>query len=143
MRAGVATVAALAEYYPAIKSAHVALALASGTLFALRGLLRAAGTEAGNRRPVPLLSVAIDTGLLVAGVSLIFALKLNPATTPWLAVKLLLLLAYIVLGSLALKRARTPARRGLAFVAALTCFASMYAIARAHDPLAPLRLLGL
>lgn len=135
--------AALSEYYPAIKSAHVALVLTSGCLFALRGLLRIAGSEAGNGRPVRLLSAAIDTLLLVGGVSLIFVLRLNPATTAWLATKLLLLVAYIVLGSLALRRARTSGRRALAFAAALACFASMYAIARAHDATAPLRWLGL
>lgn len=132
-----------AESYAAIKSAHVALALASGGLFALRGLVRIAGSEAGNRSSVRWLSYAIDTVLLAAGLWLVLILRLDPAASPWLAVKLALLVAYIVLGSLALKRARTPSRRALAFAAALACFASMYLIARAHDPLAPLRWLGL
>jgi len=130
-----------AEYYPAIKSVHVSLALASGGLFALRGLVRLGGSEAANRAPVRRLSYAIDASLLAAALLLLAALRLKPFATPWLAVKLALLVAYIVLGTLALKRAKTPARRGLAFVAALACFASMYAIARAHDPLAPLRWL--
>ena len=48
-------------------------------------------------------------------------------------------LAYIVLGALALGRARTPTGRVLAYSAALLCFVMMFSIARMHDPAGLLR----
>jgi uncharacterized membrane protein SirB2 len=53
----------------------------------------------------------------------------------WLWVKLTLLLAYIALGSYALKRGRTPQARLSCFVAALIIFIAMFTIARSHHPL--------
>jgi len=53
----------------------------------------------------------------------------------WLTVKLVLLLAYVALGSLALKRARSGRVRGICFVGALAVLATMVGIARAHQPL--------
>ena len=132
---------ALAEFYPLVKSAHVGLVLASGSLFATRGVAMLAGSTFGMRAPVRYLSYAIDTALLGAALLLVAILQFNPFATPWLAAKLTLLVAYIALGSLGLKRARTRARRIAAFAGALLCFAMMYAIARRHDPLGFLHIL--
>lgn len=124
----------LAEYYAGIKLAHVSFVFASGGLFMLRGLLMLAeaggGWHAGARR----LSYVIDTALLATALTLLWILGLDPLTTPWLAAKLGVLVAYIVLGSLALKRARTPVGRAVAFGAALLCFAAIISIAHRHDP---------
>jgi uncharacterized membrane protein SirB2 len=124
-----------AELYPVVKATHIGLVLASGGLFVLRGLAVLLGCSVAMRAPVRHLSYAIDTALLAAALALLAILHLNPFTTPWLAAKLALLIAYIVLGSLALKRAHTLPRRALAFAAALLCFGAMYSIARRHDPL--------
>jgi len=129
----------LAELYPAIKILHVGLALASGTLFALRGVGVLAGLALPMRAPVRYASYAIDTALLAAALALLAILRLNPFATPWLAVKLAFLAAYIVLGSLALKRARGRAAKALALAGALLCFTAMVAVARSHDPLGFLR----
>ena len=54
------------------------------------------------------LSYGIDTLLLTAGITLWSLLGLNPVgNSPWLGTKLVLLLVYIVLGSVALKRGRS------------------------------------
>lgn len=133
----------LAEFYPAIKSLHVGLAITSGGLFAGRGIGVLMGASMPTSRPLRRLAQVIDTILLAAALLLLVILGLNPVTTPWLAAKLALLVAYIVLGILALHVARTRAGKAAAFVGALACFGSMYAIARTHDPLGPLRALGL
>ena len=133
----------LAELYPAVKSLHVGLAITSGTLFAVRGIGVLMGATTPTSRPLRRLAQAIDTTLLAAALLLLAILGLNPVTTPWLAAKLALLVAYIVLGILALHVAPTRAGKALAFVGALTCFVLMYAIAHTHDPLGPLRALGL
>lgn len=127
----------LIALYPQIKAVHIGLALCSGAFFALRG----AAVLAGARWPQAALarraSMAIDTALLLAAVLLLSALKLNPFATPWLLAKLGLLVAYVVLGVLALRRARTTTGRALSLTAALGCYGAMLAVARAHHPLGP------
>jgi uncharacterized membrane protein SirB2 len=129
-----------AAWYPLLKSLHVALVTLSGALFALRG----AGVLACARWPmdkgVRTASVVIDTLLLLSGVTLWTMLHLDPLRDAWLGVKLLLLLLYIVLGSLALKRARTPVLRAVFLLAAIVVFATMVGVALTHDPLGFWRL---
>ncbi|MBP6798292.1 MAG: SirB2 family protein, partial [Luteimonas sp.] len=60
----------------------------------------------------------------------------------WLAMKLALLVVYVVLGVFALRRGRTRRARALCYVAALLVFAQMYFIARTHHPLGVFYLLG-
>jgi uncharacterized membrane protein SirB2 len=124
---------ALVELYSAVKATHVALVLLSGGLFVLRGGASLAGAEWAMERPLRLLSYAIDTALLGAGLTLLVMLRLHPFAVPWLGVKLALLPIYIVFGSMALKRARSA--RLLWFAAAVLCYALMISIARSHDPL--------
>lgn len=133
----------LIEFYPQIKLVHVAAVLASGSLFLLRGLAVQAGGRWGMVTPVRYLSYGIDIVLLTAALMLVAALQSAVTHSSWLWVKLGLLVMYVLLGSVALKRGRTPRVRLVSFVAALLIFASMYAIARAHHPLAPLQVLGL
>jgi uncharacterized membrane protein SirB2 len=126
---------ALVEFYPQIKSAHIVLVAASGTLFALRGAARLAGQAWPMRKPWRAASVAIDTLLLAAGIALWFLLALQPLRDGWLGTKLLLLVLYIALGTVALKRSNA-----LAYAAAIACFLFMVSVARAHHPLGALRI---
>lgn len=123
------------EFYLQIKSVHVAMVIASGLLFALRGAAVLAGARWAMAAPLRYLSYTIDTTLLTAALMLLTALKLNPFAVPWLSVKLALLVVYVVLGSLALKRARSRRARAGFFLAALATYAFMYFVARAHHPL--------
>jgi uncharacterized membrane protein SirB2 len=122
-------------WVPPIRQAHLALVVLSGTLFALRG----AGVLASARWPLHkalrIGSVVIDTLLLTAGVTLWFLLQLNPMRETWLGAKLALLVMYIMLGTWALKRARTTAGRAAFFIAALTAFATMVSIGWTRHPL--------
>ncbi len=126
------------EFYPHIKLAHMALVAASGTLFALRGAAVLAGQAWPLRKTLRLASVTIDSALLAAGAVLWSLLSLDPLRDAWLGMKLLLLVLYVVLGTLALKRARAAA-----YAAAVACFLFMVSVAVAHHPLGALRgLLG-
>ncbi len=122
-------------FYLQIKLVHIAAVLASGGLFAVRGALVLAGVRWAMAAPVRYLSYTIDTVLLTAALMLLTALKLNPFVVPWLSVKLALLVVYVVLGSLALKRARSRRAMALYYIAALATFALMYFVARTHHPL--------
>jgi uncharacterized membrane protein SirB2 len=123
------------EFYPQIKMVHVATVLASGALFALRG----AGVLAGQRWPravvVRWASYSIDTTLLTAAMMLLTILPWAMFGNGWLAMKLVLLVAYIVLGVLALRPNRGRMARAGLYLAALLTYAWMYSIARAHHPL--------
>ena len=131
------------ELYPQIKHAHIGLVMVSVALFALRGAAVQAGMRWPRARPVRLASYAIDTGLLAAGLWLVAILPGGFFANGWLTAKLVLLVAYVVLGVFAMRRARSRAGRALCYVAALATFAMIYGIARAHHPLGPLQgLLG-
>jgi len=132
----------LAEFYPAIKASHVGLVMLSGMLFTARGVGVQLGAGWPLATPARRGSQLIDSALLVAALLLLGTLHLNPFTTPWLTAKLGLLVAYIGFGTFALKRAATRAGKAVAFAAALLCFGTMAAIARTHDPLGFLRIVG-
>ncbi len=123
------------EFYPQIKHAHIGLALLSGGLFAVRGALLLGGLRWANAAPVRYLSYAIDTALLTAALMLLTILPMALYGNGWLAVKLALLVAYVVLGVFALRRGRSRRVRAICYVAALLAFAQMYFIARTHHPL--------
>jgi len=123
------------EFYPQIKLVHVAAVLASGGLFLLRGLAVQGGSAWGMATPVRFLSYGIDIVLLSAALMLVAVLPSAVFANGWLWAKLGLLVFYIVLGSFALKRGRTPRIRLITFVVALLAYAAMYGIARTHDPL--------
>ena len=121
---------------------HVTLVVCSGLLFAARGAGVLAGQTWPMRPAARWAAVAIDTALMTAGITLWALLSLHPVSQPWLGTKRLLLLVYIVLGSLALKRAPRPGQRGVCFVAALAVYGFMASVAWSHQPLGALRWLG-
>ncbi|MFA5684161.1 MAG: SirB2 family protein [Lysobacteraceae bacterium] len=131
------------EFYPQIKLVHIACALASVSLFALRGLFALGGWQkVAMWAPLRWLSYAIDTTLLSAALMLLTILPGALFANHWLTLKLVLLVVYVVLGSFALKRARSRLGRALCFVAALAVFGWIYGVARAHHPLGWWLLLG-
>lgn len=123
-----------ATWYLPLRHAHLTLVSLSLALFAARGLGVLAGARWPMARAPRVGSMAIDTLLLATGAALWHLLGLHPLQQTWLGTKLALLLAYIVLGSIALKRGRTPAVRAVAYVAALATVAAMVGVARAHHP---------
>lgn len=122
------------EFYPQIKFVHVAAVILSGSLFALRGLLMLARSRFTNHPVLRFLSYAIDTTLLTAALMLLTNLHQYPFVQGWLTVKVLLLVVYVVLGTLALKRGRTRAAQVTCYFAALLVFAFIVSVARAHNP---------
>jgi uncharacterized membrane protein SirB2 len=66
------------------------------------------------------LSVGIDVVLLFSGLSLWYVMHHNPMYENWFALKLTLLVLYIVLGSIALKRAASHRMKLIAFIGALS-----------------------
>ena len=79
-------------------------------------------------------SYAIDTTLLTAALMLVTILHQYPFVQAWLTAKVLLLVIYIVLGALALKRGKTRMVQVSCYFAALVVYLFIVSIARAHDP---------
>ncbi len=125
----------LASHYSDILFLHIGCVVASGTLFTMRGLLRICGITAANHIALRVASYVIDSTLLGAAILLMAILRQYPFANGWLTAKVVLLLVYVLLGSVALKRARTPAGGLAALVAALSIFALIIGVAVAHDPL--------
>ena len=124
------------EFYAQIKWVHIAAVLASGSVFLLRGLMVQAGRpQFAMAAPVRFLSYSIDTVLLTAALMLVTILPGAMFANGWLTVKLVLVVVYVVLGTLALKRGRTPRMRTTCYVLALLVFGFVLSIARAHQPL--------
>lgn len=115
--------------YLAIKYLHITSVVLSGSFFLLRGLWMLRESDLLQRRWVRVLPHIIDTLLLGSALVMVFWSRQYPFVQPWLTAKVLALLVYIGLGSVALKRGRTRAVRRWAFAAALATFAYIVAVA--------------
>jgi uncharacterized membrane protein SirB2 len=129
------TTAVLSQYFSQIREVHIGCVALSGCLFFIRGSLHLAGYAIANHSILRVSSVLIDTVLLSAAVLLTLIVRQFPLTDGWLTMKLVLLLVYIVLGSLALKRARRRRTQAIAFAAALLTYLAIIGVAVTHSPL--------
>ena len=127
--------------YLTIKLLHVSCVLLSYSLFLLRGIWVLRASPVRQQRWVKIVPHLIDSVLLGSAITLAVMLDLSPFATPWLAAKILALLLYIVLGSLALKRARTQRGKLVAWLAVQAVFCYIVLTALTHDAM-PWRALG-
>ena len=121
-------------WFPVLKAVHVGAVATTFCLFLLRGAWMLADSPRLRQRWVRVLPHMIDTVLLASALALMVAIRQYPFVHGWLTAKVLALCAYIVLGSLALKRAPTRTLRTAAFAGALAAFGYMVSVARLHDP---------
>lgn len=131
----------LMAYYPQIKWLHVHAVMCSGLLFTLRCGAALLGARWPQHAIARYGSYLIDTLLLAAGTTLFVILPAGVFANGWLAIKLALVVVYVVLGVLAMRPKRTHAARLGFYLAALATFAFIYGIARMHNPLGWLLLL--
>lgn len=125
----------MAEHYLALRHAHIGLALLSVGLFCVRGLLMLGQSTRVHGAWLRYPSYLIDTLLLTAALMLMSVIRQYPFVDGWLTMKVCLLLAYVVLGSVALKRGRSRNARAAAFLGALLVVTFIFGVARAHHPL--------
>ncbi|HSH49659.1 MAG TPA: SirB2 family protein [Halomonas sp.] len=123
------------EHYFLIKHLHMTAAGLTITFFMLRAWWSFRESPWLQRRWVRVAPHVIDTALLGFGVWLMILLQAWPWRAPWLTAKLLGLLLYILVGTVAIKRGRTPRIRGLAAIAAIAIFAYIVGAAIRHSPM--------
>lgn len=125
------------EYYLPLRHLHIACAVLSISLFTLRGALMVAESPWQRNLVLRYLPHAVDTVLLTSALMLTTIIHQYPFANGWLTIKVVLLTAYIVLGSIALKRGRTRRVRIAALAGALLAVAFLVSVALAHHPLGP------
>jgi len=128
--------------YLTLKYAHIGFAALSIGGFLLRGYWMMTESELLSRRIVRIAPHVVDTLFLLTGVALVLQLSLPVMRSPWLLAKLAGLVAYIVLGAIALRRGRTRQVRMVAFVGALSAFAYIVGAAVSKSPASWLALLA-
>jgi uncharacterized membrane protein SirB2 len=125
----------LASLYPYIKLLHISTVIITGFLFLLRYAWMLQGRLEQQSAWVGTLPHYNDTVLFITGLVLASILGQLPLQTPWLTAKLFILLAYILLGSLALRWGPSRLARSMAGAAAVVCYCTIIAIALSHNPL--------
>ena len=115
--------------YYAIKHLHVTCVALSAAGFLLRGLWMMTGSPLLQHRLTRVLPHVIDSLLLLSAITLAVMIQQYPFAAGWVTAKVLGLLAYILLGTLALKRGRTMGVRITAFTAALLVYAWIVSVA--------------
>ena len=128
--------------YLVLKYVHVVTAVATISGFMLRGYWMLTGSRHLQLRAVKIAPHIVDTLFLLAGVGMIWLVRLNPLTQPWLLAKFTGLVAYILLGTIAIKRGPTKQIRAAALVAAIAVFAYVAGVALARSPLSWIAIWG-
>lgn len=127
--------------YMAIKHAHMMFAIISITLFMLRAWLAVPAPERIKSKLLKIAPHIIDTLLLAMGVWLAVLTKQIPFdNSPWLTAKVIGLVLYIIVGTIAIKRGKTRSQRLIATFASIAIFAYIYGAAISKSPLSWLAL---
>ena len=121
--------------YMLLKHLHMTCAMLTLISFAVRGFWMLTDNSLLQRRWVKIVPHIIDTVLLLTAVGLTITISQYPFTDAWVTAKLGGLIAYIVLGTIALKRGKTKAIRTVALIFAVLCWGYIFSVARSHMPM--------
>jgi uncharacterized membrane protein SirB2 len=118
--------------YEIVKHTHLTAIALSVVLFLLRFVLNAMQSPMLQKKWLKILPHIVDTVLLVSAATLCVLLKQFPFVDAWVTEKLLALVMYIFMVTLALKLGRTGFMRGIGLVGALSwiAYAGMVAVSK-------------
>lgn len=115
--------------YVHLRLLHISCASLSISLFLLRGVLQLAGVDWRRRRWLRIVPHVNDTVLLTAAIALTVMSHQYPLAQAWLSAKVIALLVYIVIGSVAFRPGVPRPQQALAFVVALATVGYIVAVA--------------
>lgn len=115
--------------YLTVKHVHITCATLSGSLFFLRGIWMWQDSAMLQKKWIRITPHLIDTILLASALTMVFWSRQYPFVEAWLTAKVLALLLYIGLGTVALKRGKTKSVRIRTWIAALAVFSYIVAVA--------------
>ncbi|NYT68162.1 SirB2 family protein [Pusillimonas noertemannii] len=118
--------------YLYLKHLHVTAAALSIVFFIIRACWSVQGSPRLQSRFVRIAPHIIDTVLLLAGIYLASVLGWHQ---PWIAAKIVGLVLYIVVGTMAIKRGKTPAGRAVAAIVAVIIFLYIVGVAITKQPM--------
>ena len=116
------------------KNIHTLLALLTISGFVVRGYWMMKNSGRLQQRITRIAPHILDTVFLGSGIAMLVLLSLNPLSQSWLLAKFAGLIAYILLGSVAIRRGLTQQVRLLSFVGALSAFAYVVGVALSKSP---------
>lgn len=114
--------------YETLKLIHIGTAILTISGFVLRGYWMLSGSPKLQLKLVKIAPHIVDTVFLLSGIALIVTLNLPVLSQNWLLMKFVALVAYIVLGVIAL-RGKSMRSRTIAFVLALATFLYIVGVA--------------
>lgn len=121
--------------YVALKHLHVACVVLSGLGFCLRGWWMLRESPLRQHRLTRILPHVVDSLLLGSAVTMAWMSGQYPFANAWLTAKLFGLVAYILLGMMALKRGRTMTIRARYFGLAVLAYLYIVSVALTRSPL--------
>ena len=121
--------------YLAVKYVHVISVVLSLTGFFLRGILMMRDSPLLAERWIRVVPHINDTVLLLAALSLAAMSGQYPFVVGWVTAKVLGVIAYIILGALALRDASTRRMRIACWLASLAVFGWIVSVALTRQPL--------
>ncbi|WP_414830517.1 SirB2 family protein [Alteromonas sp. H39] len=121
--------------YMMAKHLHLTAVALSILLFILRFIWVQMDPAALQRKWLKIVPHVVDTILLASAVWLCVLLSQYPFAQTWLTFKLIGVIAYIVLGLVALKKAKTVPVRWITFLLALGVLAATAKVAVTKQPL--------
>ena len=121
--------------YQLVLYTHIICALLTFLFFMLRGYWMIRDSDLLHLKTVRVLPHVIDTVLLLSAIALTVILNQYPFISDWLTVKLIALVLYISVGTIALKRGKTKTNRIIAFMVSVTIFGFIVSVAYFHHPL--------
>jgi uncharacterized membrane protein SirB2 len=128
--------------YALIKYVHLFSVTLSLTGFFLRGVLTLRASPLMKARWIKVLPHINDTILLAAALSLAVMSDQYPFVSGWVTAKVLGVIAYIILGSLALREGSSLRTRIVCWLAAMAVFGWIVSVALTRTPAGFLAALG-
>jgi uncharacterized membrane protein SirB2 len=117
-----------------LKYIHITCVALSYSLFFLRGVWMLRDSPALQHRWIRIAPHTVDSVLLASAITLAWQLGFSPLSSPWLAAKIIALLIYIAIGTVALKHGKTKHIRIVAWVTAQLVFIYIASVAVTHNP---------
>ena len=127
--------------YGLLKSIHVICAAVTISGFVLRGFWMLVDSPLLAHKVTRIAPHIVDTLFLLSGIFMLVIAAMNPFAQPWLLAKFIALIAYILLGTVAIRRGRTKNIRAVAFVAAIAVFGYVIGVGMARSPASWLALM--
>ena len=121
--------------YNILKIIHIATAFISILGFFIRGIWMMQSSSSLNHRWIKIAPHINDTFLLLSAIVLVFITSQYPGPVTWINAKIIALVLYIVLGTIALKRGKTMEIRVISWCLALLTFVYIFMVAFSKNAL--------